>query len=160
MAMGQNPNRTLSEHPNPTTKIGPMGGEFTYQPKWDPKTVLTTRALFFGLQFVLGSLIHLNIASAMVVSLYFGVEQATCFQWLQNVSFKEPCCGPRLSGHPPALAPSGRSSAIAEGSTPGSTSSSAKGRWSRRVLIQPSTGPQPTRSLPGGSGCGVVTLWL
>ena len=29
--------RTPSEHPNPTTKIGSkMGGEFTYQPKWDP----------------------------------------------------------------------------------------------------------------------------
>ena len=36
VAMGQNPNRTPSEHPNPTTQIGPkMGGEFTYQPKWD-----------------------------------------------------------------------------------------------------------------------------
>ena len=31
MAMGQNPNRTPSEHPSPTTKIGPKtGGEFTY----------------------------------------------------------------------------------------------------------------------------------
>ena len=31
MAMGQNPNRTPSEHANPTTKIGAkMGGEFTY----------------------------------------------------------------------------------------------------------------------------------
>ena len=31
MAMGQNPNRTPSEHPNPTTKIGSkLGGEFTY----------------------------------------------------------------------------------------------------------------------------------
>ena len=31
-----------SEHPNPTTKIvSKMGGGFTYQPKWDPKTVLT-----------------------------------------------------------------------------------------------------------------------
>ena len=31
MAMDQNPNRTPSEHPNPTTKIGSkMGGEFTY----------------------------------------------------------------------------------------------------------------------------------
>ena len=29
--MGQNPNRTPSEHPNPTTQIGSeMGGEFTY----------------------------------------------------------------------------------------------------------------------------------
>ena len=29
--MGQNPNRTPSEHPNPTTKIGPkLGGEFTH----------------------------------------------------------------------------------------------------------------------------------
>ena len=28
---------TPSEHPNPTTKIKPqLGGEFTYQPKWDP----------------------------------------------------------------------------------------------------------------------------
>ena len=26
----------------------------------------------------------------MVGSLYFGVEKATCFKWLQNVSFKEP----------------------------------------------------------------------
>ena len=35
MAMGQNPNRTPSEHPNPTTKIKPkMGGAPT--PKWDP----------------------------------------------------------------------------------------------------------------------------
>ena len=33
MAMGQNPNRTRSEHPNPTTKIGSkMGGAPT--PKW------------------------------------------------------------------------------------------------------------------------------
>ena len=29
------------------TKIGSkMGGEFTYQPKWDPKTFLTTTAIF------------------------------------------------------------------------------------------------------------------
>ena len=25
------------------------------------------------------------------VQLYFGVENATCFKWLQHVSFKEPC---------------------------------------------------------------------
>ena len=31
--------KSYSEHPNPITKIGPkMGGEFTYPPKWDPKT--------------------------------------------------------------------------------------------------------------------------
>ena len=43
---GKNPNvRPLFLRPNPTTKIGSkMGGEFTYQPKWDPKTVLTTAA--------------------------------------------------------------------------------------------------------------------
>ena len=37
---------TPSEHPNPTIKIdSKMGGEFTYQPKWDQtKTVLTTTA--------------------------------------------------------------------------------------------------------------------
>ena len=29
-------------------------------------------------------IIHLNIALYMVVSLYFGVEKATCFKWLQN----------------------------------------------------------------------------
>ena len=28
-------------------------------------------------------IIHLNIALQMVVSLYFGVEKATCFKWLQ-----------------------------------------------------------------------------
>ena len=39
LAMGQNPNRTPSEHPSST-----MGGEFTYQPKWDPKPVLPTTA--------------------------------------------------------------------------------------------------------------------
>ena len=34
MAMGQDPNRTPSEHPNPTTQIGSkMGGEFAYQPQ-------------------------------------------------------------------------------------------------------------------------------
>ena len=39
-----------SVHPNPTTEIKPriigsrMGGEFTYQPTWDPNTVLTTTA--------------------------------------------------------------------------------------------------------------------
>ena len=45
MAMGQNPNRTPSERQKKNTKIGPnMGGEFTYQPKWDPKTALTTTA--------------------------------------------------------------------------------------------------------------------
>ena len=43
--LGQNPNRTR-EHRTPTTKIGSkMGGEFTYQPKWDPKTVWTTTAI-------------------------------------------------------------------------------------------------------------------
>ena len=37
----EKPNRfPPSEHPNPTTKIGSKMGEFTYQPKWDPKTVL------------------------------------------------------------------------------------------------------------------------
>ena len=34
---------TPSEHPTPTTKIGPKLGEFTY-PKISPKTVLTTTA--------------------------------------------------------------------------------------------------------------------
>ena len=35
VAMGQNPNRTPSEHPNPTTKIPPkMGG--APAPKWEP----------------------------------------------------------------------------------------------------------------------------
>ena len=35
-----------SEPPNPTTKVGSkMGGEFTYQPKWDPRTVLTSTTL-------------------------------------------------------------------------------------------------------------------
>ena len=29
-------------------------------------------------------IIHLNIALSMVVPLYFGVEKATCFKWLQN----------------------------------------------------------------------------
>ena len=43
MAMGQNPNHSPSEHPNPNTKIGSeMGGEFTY-PKmgfgFDPQHV-------------------------------------------------------------------------------------------------------------------------
>ena len=44
LAMGQNPKPGYPQwlHPNPTTKIGStMGGEFTHQPKWDPKTVLT-----------------------------------------------------------------------------------------------------------------------
>ena len=44
-AMSQNPNRT--RQPHPTTKTGSkMGGEFAYQPKWDPKTVLTTTAIW------------------------------------------------------------------------------------------------------------------
>ena len=77
MAMGQNPNRTPSKHPNPTTRPGSkLGGEFTYPrmlplthtqplvltqsnhfkqtkmvgaptPKCDPKTVLTTTATDF-----------------------------------------------------------------------------------------------------------------
>ena len=33
-------------------------------------------------------IIHLNIALLMVVSLYSGVEKATCFKWRQNVSFQ------------------------------------------------------------------------
>ena len=51
LAMGQNPNRTPGEHPDSPTKIGSkMGGECTYQPKWDPKTVLTTTAIYhFGI---------------------------------------------------------------------------------------------------------------
>ena len=37
LAMGQNPNRAPSEHPNPTTEIGSkMGGELTYPKKWTP----------------------------------------------------------------------------------------------------------------------------
>ena len=90
MAVGQNPTRTPSEHPNPTTKIGPkMGGEFTYQPKWAPKTVLTTAAIFCRDPYI----IHLNIATCKwwCFQLYFGVEKATCFKWWQHVSFKEPC---------------------------------------------------------------------
>ena len=31
---------------------------------------------------------HCNLS--MVVSFYIGVEKATCFKWLQNVSFEEP----------------------------------------------------------------------
>ena len=39
--------RTPSEPPNPTTKIGSkMSREFTYQPKWDPKTVFSTTAVY------------------------------------------------------------------------------------------------------------------
>ena len=50
MAMGQNPNRTPSEHPNPTTKIGSkMGGEFTYQPRWDPIGFDPQPSWFWGL---------------------------------------------------------------------------------------------------------------
>ena len=59
MAMGQNPNRTPSEHPNPTTKIGPkMGGDGhrskartpSEQPMGAPKTpVLTTTAASYVL---------------------------------------------------------------------------------------------------------------
>ena len=48
LAKGQKPNRTPSEHPiQSPTKIGPkMGGEFTDQPKWNLKTVLTHSQLF------------------------------------------------------------------------------------------------------------------
>ena len=34
--MGQNPNRTPSEHPNPTTNIGSKMGDAPKTPKWDP----------------------------------------------------------------------------------------------------------------------------
>ena len=36
---------------------------------------------------------HRNIATCKwwCPFLYFGVEKATCFKWLQHVSFKEPC---------------------------------------------------------------------
>ena len=37
--MSQNP-VPLSEHPNPTTKIGSTVGGAPKTPKWDPKTVL------------------------------------------------------------------------------------------------------------------------
>ena len=41
------PQRTSDSEFNPTTKMGSkMGGEFTYQPKWDPKTVWTSRLIF------------------------------------------------------------------------------------------------------------------
>ena len=40
-AMGQNPNRPPMTIPIPTKTGSTMGGEFTYQPTWDPKTVLT-----------------------------------------------------------------------------------------------------------------------
>ena len=44
--MGQKPVPPVNIRFNPTTKIGSkMGGEFTYQPKWDPKTALTTTAI-------------------------------------------------------------------------------------------------------------------
>ena len=41
--MGQNPVPPVNI-PIPTKIGSKMGGEFTYQPKWDPKTVLTTTA--------------------------------------------------------------------------------------------------------------------
>ena len=44
MAMGQNQNRTPVNIPIPTKIGSKMGGQFTYQPKWDPKMVLTTTA--------------------------------------------------------------------------------------------------------------------
>ena len=37
-----------------------------------------------------GCIIHQNIALSRVLFPFFGVEKATCFKWLQNVSFKEP----------------------------------------------------------------------
>ena len=36
--MGQHPNRARMNIPIPTKIGSKMGGEFTYQPKWDPKT--------------------------------------------------------------------------------------------------------------------------
>ena len=42
--MDQNPNRTPSEHPNPTTKICLKWVVNSPTPKWDPKTVLTPAA--------------------------------------------------------------------------------------------------------------------
>ena len=44
MAMGQKPVPPVNI-PIPTKIGSKMGGEFTYQPKWDPKTVLTTTAI-------------------------------------------------------------------------------------------------------------------
>ena len=43
MAMRQNPVPPVNI-PIPTKISSKLGGEFTYQPKWDPKTVLTTTA--------------------------------------------------------------------------------------------------------------------
>ena len=54
MVMGQNPNRTPSEHPNPTTKIGSeMGGEFTYPSNGIP-WVLTTTAICLSTRQLFG----------------------------------------------------------------------------------------------------------
>ena len=44
--------RTPSEHPNPNQIGSKMGGEFNYQPKWDPKTVLTTTAILSCVEFL------------------------------------------------------------------------------------------------------------
>ena len=45
LAMGQIP-VPRANIPIPTKIGSKMGGEFTYQPKWDPKTVLTTTAIW------------------------------------------------------------------------------------------------------------------
>ena len=37
MGFSKSVGRKFGEHPNPTTEMGlKMGGELTYQPKWDP----------------------------------------------------------------------------------------------------------------------------
>ena len=74
MAMGfsKSKARTPREHqPIPTTICSKIGGEFTYQPKWDPKTVLTTTAIFVGfLQLSVG------------VSRCFAISRA--FNWAKS----------------------------------------------------------------------------
>ena len=59
LAMGQI--STPSERPNPTTKMGSkMGGEFTYQPKWDPIGVDPQPIAISRFQSFLGSVLPPN----------------------------------------------------------------------------------------------------
>ena len=91
MAMGQNSGYPPSEHPNPTTKIGSrMGGEFTYQPKWD---LIGVDGQMVGspLGNFVGSTLQATVGCTMVRLRMPSVQEASGFFFFQTPLKKRIC---------------------------------------------------------------------
>ena len=97
MAMGQNP--VPVNIPIPTQTESKMGGAFTYQPKWDSKTVLTTAILWMD------EILHQLEAMGKTksVGIYKGIMIPGFLRWCEMDFVQPQSYQPWKIGRPEAL---------------------------------------------------------